>query len=338
MEGRGVSESVGCPSLPKPRRVHRTPFGPSHPGPPHPSGVHATPCGCASGGETASRQDTGRCAVRRRCQGASRSIPGGGKRRVVYRVSGPTGGQRCRARQNAREWVDRWRSRRAALENHQDLRRPFSSSGCCADPLRGRDAELACPSRTSSRPSTPWDRPPHRPDPAPPGTARHIVPTQHPLAPPATSSRCPSGGQVCGTGQVCPHRTCGAAQVSGGQVCGAAQVSGGQGGRSVSRNPSTIAAYGGMIDLAIRRGSCASPATWDGQPKVPPAKAGMRSLRPKAGDNQVSVGNRDLRRCRGFLLSRHPVQLTTGSSQTIHPRVAPLPACKAKATHLGEAT
>jgi hypothetical protein len=143
---------------------------------------------------------------------------------------------------------------------------------------------------------------------------------------------------VCGTGQVCPHRTCGAAQVSGGQVCGAAQVSGGQGGRSVSRNPSTIAAYGGMIDLAIRRGSCASPATWDGQPKVPPAKAGMRSLRPKAGDNQVSVGNRDLRRCRGFLLSRHPVQLTTGSSQTIHPRVAPLPACKAKATHLGEAT
>jgi len=32
----------------------------------------------------------------------------------------------------------------------------------------------------------------------------HIVPTQHLLAPPATSSRCPSGGQVCGTGQVCP--------------------------------------------------------------------------------------------------------------------------------------
>jgi len=40
---------------------------------------------------------------------------------------------------------------------------------------------------------------------------------------------------VCGTGQVCPHRTCGAAQVSGGtrgqvswcshRTCGAAQVS-----------------------------------------------------------------------------------------------------------------
>jgi len=33
----------------------------------------------------------------------------------------------------------------------------------------------------------------HRPDPVPPGTARHIVPTQHPLAPPATPSRCPAG-------------------------------------------------------------------------------------------------------------------------------------------------
>jgi len=29
----------------------------SSPGPTHPSGVHATPCGCASGGETASRKD-----------------------------------------------------------------------------------------------------------------------------------------------------------------------------------------------------------------------------------------------------------------------------------------
>jgi len=64
--------------------------------------------------------------------------------------------------------------------------------------------------RTSSRPSTPWHRPPHRPG---------VLP----------------GGQVCGTGQVCPHRTCGAAQVSGGtrgqvswcshRTCGAAQVS-----------------------------------------------------------------------------------------------------------------
>jgi len=65
----------------------------------------------------------------------------------------------------------------------------------------------------------------HRPDPVPPGTARHIVPTQHPLAPPATPSRCPAGraGVRCGAGvgmscregrcaaakrgQVCPHRT-----------------------------------------------------------------------------------------------------------------------------------
>jgi hypothetical protein len=73
------------------------------------------------------------------------------------------------------------------------------------------------PQNTQGRTTPPQTA--HRPDPAPPGTARHIVPTQHPLAPPATSSRCPSGGQVCGTGQVCPHRTCGAAQVSGGQVC-----------------------------------------------------------------------------------------------------------------------
>jgi hypothetical protein len=48
-------------------------------------------------------------------------------------------------------------------------------------------------SLVNRRPSTPWHRPPHRPG---------VLP----------------GGQVCGTGQVCP---------SGGQVCGAAQVSGG---------------------------------------------------------------------------------------------------------------
>ena len=64
----------------------------------------------------------------------------------------------------------------------------------------------------------------------------HIVPTQHPLAPPATSSRCFSGGQVCGTGQVCP---------SGGQVRGAAQVSGGQVGRRAEKEPSSESIHTG---------------------------------------------------------------------------------------------
>jgi len=73
--------------------------------------------------------------------------------------------------------------------------------------------------------------------------------TQHPLAPPATSSRCPSGGQVCGPPALCrtpsrcpsgrhtwagvlvssPHPLAPPATSSrcpsGGQVCGAAQVS-----------------------------------------------------------------------------------------------------------------
>jgi hypothetical protein len=89
---------------------------------------------------------------------------------------------------------------------------------------RGRDglqraagagvAKLACPSRTSSRPSTPfgpraparrgetapWHRPPHRPDPVP-----------------ALWAGVSFGRAGVRSGQVCPHRTCGAAQVSGGQ-------------------------------------------------------------------------------------------------------------------------
>jgi hypothetical protein len=51
----------------------------------------------------------------------------------------------------------------------------------------------------------------HHPGPVPPGTARHTVPAQYPLAPPATSSRCPSGGQVCVLGRCV---------LPGGQVCG----------------------------------------------------------------------------------------------------------------------
>jgi hypothetical protein len=86
-------------------------------GPPHPSGLHATPSGCASGGETASRQDTpaqsagtgsGRCGGR--CQGVlgrdgvrsactvPHTVPASFREAHVGRCPGALPGSRTRSR------------------------------------------------------------------------------------------------------------------------------------------------------------------------------------------------------------------------------------------------
>ena len=70
-------------------------------------------------------------------------------------------------------------------------------------------------SRVSRRPSTHWHRPPHRPGVLPGGQVCGLPALCRTSSRPSTPWHRPPG-QVCGTGQVCPHRTCGAAQVSGG--------------------------------------------------------------------------------------------------------------------------
>ena len=75
---------------------------------------------------------------------------------------------------------------------------------------------------------TPWHRPPHRPGPVPPGTARHTVPAQYLRS----GQVCPAGRAGVRSACTVPHTVpvsfreahVGRCVLPGGQVCGAAQV------------------------------------------------------------------------------------------------------------------